>query len=121
MDQNELRKHAGLPLNEALRSKEDLIKKVSQKLKAVRRTENKAVDAFFRAVAERAIWGHMDVSDGHGTLKSDYDDELSPEENFKNLFLAARDSAKNVGFEDVFGDDSDVFLADALDDVKMKL
>lgn len=101
------------------KAKKDLLNKVHRKNKEAQRAEGKAADAFFKALAERAIWGHLDAAEG-GTLKRGYDDSKSPEDNLTDHFIEARDGAKDVGFSEIF-DDGEVWFADALDDVKMKL
>ncbi len=128
MDEKRLRKFAGIneseELTEGVKDKADAEKKVVALMKKLEAREEKAYNLYLEIVAERSVWGHLAVTGGDGTIEFDWIDDVPAEKNLANLVADAKQSAKNVGFQDLVGSSFDELerdLARKLDKVKGRL
>lgn len=103
MNLNEMRKWAGLPLTESVKDKADAEKKVVALMKKLEKREEELYNLYLEIVAERAIWGHLAVAGGDGTIEFDWIDDIPAEKNLANLIADAKQSAKSIGPQDVIG------------------
>jgi len=107
MDENRLRKFAGLneseELTEGVKDKADTEKKVVALMKKLQAREEKAYSLYLEILAERAVWGNLAVTGSDGSIEFDWIDDIPAEKNLANLIADSKQSAKNIGFQDVQG------------------
>lgn len=128
MNEKRLREFAGLKeseeLTEAVKDKADAERKVVALMRKLQDREEKNYNAWLEVVAERAIWGNLAVTGGDGTIDFDWVDGIPAEKNLANLVADSKQSAKNIGFQDVVGSsfaELERDLARKLDKVKGRL
>jgi len=107
MDENRLRKFAGLneseELTEGVKDKADAERKVVGLMKQLQAREEKAYNLYLEVVAERAVWGNLAVTGGDGSIEFDWIDDIPAQKNLANLIADSKQGAKNIGFQDVVG------------------
>ncbi len=90
-------------LNEGVKDKADTERKVVALMKQLEAREEKAYNAYLEIIAERSVWGNLAVTGGDGTIESDWIDDVPAQKNLANLIADSKQSAKNVGFQDLVG------------------
>ncbi len=90
-------------LNEGIKEKDDAERKVVALMKKLQAREEKAYSLWLEVVAERAIWGNLAVTGGDGSIEFDWIDDIPAQKNIANLVADAKQSAKNIGIQDVLG------------------
>ena len=107
MDENRLRKFAGLneseELTEGVKDKANAEKRVVAIMKQLQAREEKAYNLYLEVIAARAVWGNLAVTGGDGTIEFDWMDDIPAQKNIANLVADSKQSAKNIGFQDVVG------------------